>query len=412
MPAYSSWSTPAYLSGRYIYEYQPPIYLNAQRSTTKLYNRSHTDFEFINAPFFKKPGAIPSLIARHQTVEDVQKLVKYAREHNVDFVIPEQGVMMERGESQVHDALSIDMRDFQYVSVAQDRKTARVGGRILLSGVAWGLGEYGLVTPVGSTATVGYVGWSTLGGFGPFSARFGLGVDQIVSAKIVNPEGELVEANDEMLEGIRGASGIFGIIGELTVKVFPLKEYVLYLTIVFESSDMDATWSTYMQWYQKLADERGLPDALSLQKFSLKLPGTGKTLMIGATWKPSSDEDQEEGNKWIDKIASVGNCIMKMTKPMTLLDLLKEIEKLLVFGQYGRVHTLSFKKLTPKTTAILAKYANEWARATKKQLLEGDPENMLESCVYGPHYEGLLALKKKYDPENVFKYAVPRLLEN
>jgi hypothetical protein len=31
--------------------------------------------------------------------------------------------------------------------------------------------------------------------------------------------------------------------------------------------------------------------------------------------------------------------------------------------------------------------------------------------VYGPHYDTLLALKKKYDPDNVFKYAVPRLLE-
>ncbi|KAI1262435.1 FAD-binding domain-containing protein [Xylariaceae sp. FL1019] len=445
-------------------------YLTTHNSNTKLYSRTHAAFEPINAPFFKKPGVLPSLIARPQTAEDVQILIKYARENNVDFVI-RTGGHDGAGRSQVHDALSIDMRDIQYVNVAQDRKTASVGGGILLRGVARGLGEFGLGTPVGSIATVGYVGWATLGGYGPFSARYGLGVDQIVGAKIVNPEGELVDANDEMLKGIRGGGGILGVIVELTVKVFPLKQ-VLHSTIVFESSDMDATWSTYTQGYQKLADEHSLPDALALQEFALELPGVGKAFIVAATWV---DENQEEGNKWIDKIASLGNCIMKMTKPMTLLQLLEENEKLLVFGQYGRVHTLSFKKFTPKTTAILAKYTNllpgggtgisihalrspkpneesvfgnrtdhhmlelisstpdesiwkkadEWGRAAIKELLQGDPENMIESwyislidrddtdlrTVYGRHYEGLLALKRKYDPKNVFKYAVPRLLE-
>jgi FAD/FMN-containing dehydrogenase len=53
---------------------------------------------------------------------------------------------------------------------------------------------------------------------------YGLGVDQIVGAKIVNAKGELVEANDEMLKGIRGGGGIFGVIAELAIKVYPLKE--------------------------------------------------------------------------------------------------------------------------------------------------------------------------------------------
>jgi FAD/FMN-containing dehydrogenase len=76
----------------------------------------------------------------------------------------------------------------------------------------------------GTIASVGYVGWATLGGYGPFSALYGLGADQIVGAKIVNATGELVVANDQMLRGIRGGGGIFGVIVELTIKVYPLKE--------------------------------------------------------------------------------------------------------------------------------------------------------------------------------------------
>lgn len=68
------------------------------------------------------------------------------------------------------------------------------------------------------------MGWSTAGGYGPFSSLYGPGVDQIVGAKLVDSKGELVDASEELLKGIRGAGGIFGVIVELTIKVFPLKE--------------------------------------------------------------------------------------------------------------------------------------------------------------------------------------------
>ncbi len=71
---------------------------------------------------------------------------------------------------------------------------------------------------------MGYVGWATLGGYGPFSPNFGLGVDQIVAAKLVNHKGELIEADDELLKGLRGGGGIFGVVVEMTIKVYPLKE--------------------------------------------------------------------------------------------------------------------------------------------------------------------------------------------
>jgi FAD/FMN-containing dehydrogenase len=71
---------------------------------------------------------------------------------------------------------------------------------------------------------VGYTGWATLGGYGPFSSLYGLGTDQIVGAKLVDAQGEIVDAKDDLLKGIRGGGGIFGVIVELTIKVYPLKE--------------------------------------------------------------------------------------------------------------------------------------------------------------------------------------------
>ncbi|OTB06401.1 hypothetical protein M426DRAFT_20855 [Hypoxylon sp. CI-4A] len=66
----------------------------------------------------------------------------------------------------------------------------------------------------------------------------------------------------------------------------------------------------------------------------------------------------------------------------------------------------------------------EWSNALLDELWEKDPEKILESSyvsfmgnedsvrrkIYGSHHDALLALKRKYDPDNVFKFAVPRLL--
>lgn len=76
----------------------------------------------------------------------------------------------------------------------------------------------------GPSASIGYVGWATLGGYSLLSGKYGLGVDQLVGAQYVNAAGELVEATEEALTGIRGAGGNFGIITEVTIKVYPLKE--------------------------------------------------------------------------------------------------------------------------------------------------------------------------------------------
>lgn len=76
----------------------------------------------------------------------------------------------------------------------------------------------------GPIASIGYVGWATLGGYGPLAGKYGLGADQIVKAQYVNAQGNLVEANDAALRVIRGGGGTLGILTELTIKTYPLKK--------------------------------------------------------------------------------------------------------------------------------------------------------------------------------------------
>lgn len=164
----------------------------------------------------------PLAIARPQSAADVALLVKYVKSQGIRFVVRSGGHNLF-GQSTVEGALTIDMRDIASVTVDSDRTSARVGGGILQGDLAAQLWQEGLATPTGTIASVGYVGWATYGGYGPFSAHWGLGADQILGAKIVNANGEIVEADRKLLKGIRGAGGLFGIIVELQIKVYPLK---------------------------------------------------------------------------------------------------------------------------------------------------------------------------------------------
>lgn len=164
---------------------------------------------------------VPLAIVHPQSAEDVSTLVKYAKSAGLRFTIRVGGHDLQ-GRSIAEGALVIDLRALRSVNVAAHRKSATVDEGILQSELATKLWEEGLGTPTGVIPSVGYVGWAMFGGYGPFSTHWGLGVDQIIGATIVNPEGVIVTTDQSLLKGIRGAGGLFGVIVNVTIKLYPL----------------------------------------------------------------------------------------------------------------------------------------------------------------------------------------------
>lgn len=127
------------------------------------------------------------------------------------------------------------MRDINFVHVSADKKTATIGGGIVMKDLIEKLDVEGLVTPVGNMWIVGYVGWATLGGYGPMQHSHGMGIEQIVGAEMVTGKGEVVEfgEEDERLEGLRGMGGNLGVVTAVTIKVYPkIKVSIGFMTSV------------------------------------------------------------------------------------------------------------------------------------------------------------------------------------
>lgn len=78
---------------------------------------------------------------------DVQALVRTCVENGLEFNIRTDGHNAV-GRTLVDDSLLIDMRDISGVTISEDKKTAKIGGGILVRGLLKALREHGLVTPL------------------------------------------------------------------------------------------------------------------------------------------------------------------------------------------------------------------------------------------------------------------------
>ncbi|KAJ5903503.1 6-hydroxy-D-nicotine oxidase [Penicillium tannophilum] len=294
----------------------------------------------------------PLAIVQPQSPADVTTVIKFTKSSGIPFTLRSGGHNLE-GLSVVQDALLIDLRAFNSVTVSEDRNSATVGGGILQGELVNELWEQGLATPTGTIPTVGYIGWASYGGYGPFSSHWGLGVDQIIGATVVNPDGDIIKADETILEGIRGAGGLFGVIIDLTIKVYPLTS-ILSGPIIFDSSDIVKSYTDFNRAYHSLLDTEGLPPQLTLQRVTFQSP-RGLAFAALFCW---SGTDLEEGKQWSEKIAALGPAKMNMVKPTTIPEWLGGAGAHVPNKVYGSSWSMNLSTITTAVAEAIARNLN------------------------------------------------------
>lgn len=195
-----------------------------QAGITYLVPGVHAEFDSIQISHTGLHRATqPTIITLPESEAHVAAIVKHCIAVGHDFIIRGGGHDCH-GRYTTKGALSIDLRRLNSVTVASDRKTARVGGGTTLFKFLETLEDQQLHGPSGICGDVGYVGWCLIGGVGPWSTCYGIGSDQIVGARVINAYGELVQADETLLKGLRGGGGCLAIVVELMVKVYPIQE--------------------------------------------------------------------------------------------------------------------------------------------------------------------------------------------
>jgi len=218
-----------------------------------------------NAMIDRKPAAI----VRVAHVDDVVAAVTFAREQDLVLAVKGGGHNIA-GNAVCDGGLMIDLSGLKAITIDSDAKTARVGAGALLADFDAAAQAKGLVTPLGINSTTGVAGLTLGGGFGWTSRKFGLTVDNLLSAQVVTADGHVrvASASDDadLFWAIRGGGGNFGIATEFVYKLSALGPEVFAGLIVHPFDQA----RVLLEGYRKVV--AAAPDELSAWVVMRKAP--------------------------------------------------------------------------------------------------------------------------------------------
>lgn len=171
----------------------------------------------------------PAMIARCADVADVIASVNLARDKDL-LVAVRGGGHNGPGLSLCDGGVVIDLSAQRGVHVDPRARTVTVEGGALWGDVDHATHAFGLATVSGIISTTGVGGLTLGGGHGHLSRRYGLTIDNLLSADVVLADGSFVTASEnehpDLFWALRGGGGNFGIVTSFEYRLHPVDTVV------------------------------------------------------------------------------------------------------------------------------------------------------------------------------------------
>jgi FAD binding domain/Berberine and berberine like len=189
----------------------------------------------------KPIGRMPRAVVHCRTPQDVQLAILAARESDLSLSV--RGGGHDWAGRALCDGLVIDLSAMNDVLVDRDHLTARILGGARASDVLTVTDPRGVAAVTGSCGAVGMAGLTLGGGYGPLIGRFGLALDNLIAADVVLADGRIVTAEhgreEELFWALRGGGGNFGVVTAMRIRLHNLPN-VLSGMLVYPFSEAKA----------------------------------------------------------------------------------------------------------------------------------------------------------------------------
>jgi FAD/FMN-containing dehydrogenase len=402
----------------------------------------------------------PALIARCAGAADVISAVNFARDNKLQVAVRGGGHSFP-GHSTCDGGIVIDLSPMKGIRVDPTARTARAE-----PGVKWlefdrETQAFGLATTGGTASDTGIAGLTLGGGLGWLSNKYGLTIDNLISADVVTADGRLLTAsameNQDLFWGLRGGSGNLGVVTSFKYQLHAVGPTILGGMVAYPL----AKAKEVLRFYREFS--KAAPDELTTYAAFLDPPDGGTVVAVICCYCGPIDKGEEV----VRPLKSFGPPLQDMLGPMpytvqqcltdaafpagsyyynkggSLPDLTDEAIEVFaehaakkpsalslvaiqtVSGAAGRVDaeaTAFAHRRLPYAPVIASQWLDAvdsdkniaWTRNfwTALQPFAGagayvndlayDDEDRIR-IGYGINYERLTALKEKYDPENLFR---------
>lgn len=199
----------------------------------------------------------PQCIIYCENETDVIDAVKWARKQNVPVSLRSGGHSYE-GFSIADNGIVIDVSRMVNIKIDVAKKIAHVESGTTLMPLYEAMWDKRLVIPGGSCATVGVAGLALGGGFGLLSRKMGLTCDNILGVRMVDANGNIVEANEhnnpDLLWACRGGGGgNFGVVTQFILQAHPINNVTVF-KMKWNWTDMAAVIQAWQKWAPHVDD--------------------------------------------------------------------------------------------------------------------------------------------------------------
>ncbi|MCW7942942.1 FAD-binding protein [Streptomyces hygroscopicus] len=176
----------------------------------------------------------PAVVARCRGEPDVVRAVRFARDLDLKIAVRGGGHSVA-GMAVNDNGVVVDLRRMRRVTVRPGSATVRVEGGALMSDLDRATRPHGLATTGGRISTAGVGGFVLGGGSGWLDRLFGPAVDNLLGVDLVTADGGILHASDgensELFWALHGGGGNFGVATALTLRLHELSEFSVALIL-------------------------------------------------------------------------------------------------------------------------------------------------------------------------------------